>query len=328
MDDELFIHQLNHFEDELIEKVKPAIKSWVHPVGLLALSEWQERFAAFLKTVSPADWSQFERVLRIDPTSREAQDTLRSLIGRRELIDIHSQYLRLLVEKALGGAIAALDASVRKVEAGVMEYPANVRDEMIGCIRHPVPLPITSIARLKVRPTQTAVVVVEDRAVATADPGETPLMDLLRRTAVLLGPSSHPQPRIYFVSRRKVRRAWGTTQPIRLHLLSQGKDIGVRGHGTYALSVSDASAFVEAALTLPAVSMQNLETLFRSLITRQLQSLLTETEFRRQQSIHAILTHQQELDADLRKQLQSREFDKRGATLQALTIEGLVADAV
>ena len=167
----------------------------------------------------------------------------------------------------------------------VIEYPNDMREEIVHRIPEQGPGDLRIGSQLIVREYQTAVFFRDGNALDVFGPGRhtitTANIPLLTGLLGKLFNDKTPFPaEVYFVSMREfVDRKWGTPQPIIVRNPNMGLGVALlQGFGTYSFQVSDPQQFVTQVVGGYGVyRTTDIEARMRAMLLSKLSDLLGET---------------------------------------------------
>lgn len=211
----------------------------------------------------------------------------------------------------------------------VIEYPNEMRDEIVHRFPETGPGNFRIGSQLIVRESQTAVFFRDGNAMDVFGPGRHTivtynipvLIDFIGRT---LFNEKQPFPaEVYFVSMREfVDRKWGTPQPIIVRNPNMGLGVALlQGFGTYSFQINDAHQFVTQIVGAQgAYRTSDIESRMRSMLLSKLQDLLGETAA--EHSVPELIGLTEEIGAGVRAKSQD-DFLALGLTLKTFYMENL-----
>ena len=211
----------------------------------------------------------------------------------------------------------------------VIEYPNEMRDEIVRRFPETGPGNFRIGSQLIVRESQTAVFFRDGNALDVFGPGRHTLVTyniplLIDKIGKALFNEKTPFPaEVYFVSMREFAdRKWGTPQPIIVRNPNMGLGVALlQGFGTYSFQIKDPQQFVTQIVGTQGVfRTQDIETRLRSMLLSKLQDLLGETAAKA--SVPELIGLTEELGAGVRAKAQD-DFLALGLTLKAYYIENL-----
>ena len=210
----------------------------------------------------------------------------------------------------------------------VVEYPNEMRDEIVHRFPEVGPGNFRIGSQVIVREAQTAVFSRDGRALDVFGPGRHTIVTYNIPLLIdLIGKAFNertPFPaEVYFVSMREfVDRKWGTPQPIIVRNPNMGLGVALlQGFGTYSFQVKDPQQFVNQIVGAQGVyRMADIETRLRSMLLSKLQDLMGETAAR--YSVPELIGLTEELGAGVRAKGQD-DFLALGLTLKSFYIENL-----
>lgn len=211
----------------------------------------------------------------------------------------------------------------------IVEYPNEMRDEIVHRFPEDGPGDFRIGSQVIVRESQTAVFFRDGKALDKFAPGRhtittanIPLLtDFIGKT---LFNSSKPFPaEVYFISMREfVDKKWGTPQPIIVRNPNMGLGVALlQGFGTYSFQVSDPQQFITQVVGAQGqYRTGDIESRFRSILMSKLQDLLGETAAR--YSVPELIGLTEEIGSGVRAKAQD-DFLALGITLKTYYIENL-----
>lgn len=211
----------------------------------------------------------------------------------------------------------------------VIEYPNEMRDEIVHRFPEDGPGDFRIGSQLIVRESQTAVFFRDGKALDSFGAGRHTISTanipmLTDALGKLLFSGSTPFPaEVYFISMREfVDKKWGTPQPIIVQNPKMGLGVALmQGFGTYSFQVSDPFQFVTQVVgTQGNYRTADIEARFRSMLLSKLQDLLAETASK--YSVPELLALTEELGSGIRAKAQD-DFLALGITLKTFYIENL-----
>ena len=211
----------------------------------------------------------------------------------------------------------------------VIEYPNEMRDEIVRRFPETGPGNFRIGSQLIVRESQTAVFFRDGNALDVFGPGRHTIVTyniplLIDKIGKALFNEKTPFPaEVYFVSMREFAdRKWGTPQPIIVRNPNMGLGVALlQGFGTYSFQIKDPQQFVTQIVGTQGVfRTQDIETRLRSMLLSKLQDLLGETAAKA--SVPELIGLTEELGAGVRAKTQD-DFLALGLTLKAYYIENL-----
>ena len=210
----------------------------------------------------------------------------------------------------------------------VIEYPNDMREEIVHRIPEQGPGDLRIGSQLIVREYQTAVFFRDGNALDVFGPGRhtitTANIPLLTGLLGKLFNDKTPFPaEVYFVSMREfVDRKWGTPQPIIVRNPNMGLGVALlQGFGTYSFQVSDPQQFVTQVVGGYGVFRNSdIEARMRAVLLSKLSDLLGETAAKH--SVPELIGLTEEIGAGVRAKSQD-DFLALGLTLKTFYMENL-----
>jgi excisionase family DNA binding protein len=210
----------------------------------------------------------------------------------------------------------------------VIEYPNDMREEIVHRIPEQGPGDLRIGSQLIVREYQTAVFFRDGNALDVFGPGRhtitTANIPLLTGLLGKLFNDKTPFPaEVYFVSMREfVDRKWGTPQPIIVRNPNMGLGVALlQGFGTYSFQVSDPQQFVTQVVGGYGVyRTTDIEARMRAMLLSKLSDLLGETAAK--YSVPELIGLTEEIGAGVRAKVQD-DFLALGLTLKTFYMENL-----
>ncbi len=211
----------------------------------------------------------------------------------------------------------------------VIEYPNEMRDELVRRFPESGPGDFRIGSQVIVRETQAAVFFRDGNALDVFGPGRHTITTLnipllIERIGKTLFNERTPFPaEVYFVSMRDfVDRKWGTPQPIIVRNPSMGLGVALlQGFGTYGFQVKDPQQFVTQIVGAQGIyRISDIEDRLRSILLSKLSDLLGETTAKH--SVPELIALTEEISAGVRAKAQD-DFAALGLTLKAFYIENL-----
>jgi len=210
----------------------------------------------------------------------------------------------------------------------VIEYPNEMRDEIVHRFPEEGPGNFRIGSQLIVRESQTAVFFRDGNALDVFGPGRhtittanVPLLtDLLGN--LFSGRTPFPA-EVYFVAMREFAdRKWGTPQPIIVRNPNMGLGVALlQGFGAYSFQVKDPQQFVTQVVGTQGIyNTSDIESRLRSMLLSRLQDLLGETAAKN--SVPEMIGLTDELGAGVRAKAQD-DFLALGLVLKSFYIENL-----
>jgi excisionase family DNA binding protein len=210
----------------------------------------------------------------------------------------------------------------------VIEYPNEMRDELVHRFPEEGPGNFRIGSQLIVRESQTAVFFRDGNALDVFGPGRHTIVTYNIPLLIdLIGKAFNektPFPaEVYFVSMREFPdRKWGTPQPIIVRNPNMGLGVALlQGFGTYSFQVQDAQQFVTQIVGAQGTyRTSDIEARLRAMLLSKLQDLLGETAAK--YSVPELIGLTEELGAGVRAKGQD-DFLALGLTLKSFYIENL-----
>ena len=210
----------------------------------------------------------------------------------------------------------------------VIEYPNEMRDELVHRFPEEGPGNFRIGSQLIVRESQTAVFFRDGNALDVFGPGRHTIVTyniplLIDYIGKLFNESTPFPAEIYFVSMREFPdRKWGTPQPIIVRNPNMGLGVALlQGFGTYSFQIQDAQQFVTQIVGAQgAYRTSDIESRLRAMLLSKLQDLLGETAAK--SSVPELIGLTEELGAGVRAKGQD-DFLALGLTLKSFYIENL-----
>jgi len=210
----------------------------------------------------------------------------------------------------------------------LIEYPNEMRDEIVHRIPEQGQGSIRLGSQLVVRESQTAVFFRDGNALDVFGPGRHTLVTynvplLIEKLGKLFNERTPFPAEVYFVSMREfVDRKWGTPQPIIVRNPNMGLGVALlQGFGTYGFQVKDPQQFVTQVVGAQgAYRIADIDARLRSMLLSKLQDLLGETAA--QHSVPELIGLTEELGAGVRAKVQD-DFLALGLLLKNFYIENL-----
>jgi len=210
----------------------------------------------------------------------------------------------------------------------VVEYPNEMRDEIVHRFPETGPGDIRIGSQVIVRESQAAVFFRDGNALDVFGPGRHTvttaniplLIDLVGRAFNERTPFPAE---VFFVSMREFPdRKWGTPQPIIVRNPNMGLGVALlQGFGTYSFQVRDAQQFVTQVVGAQGFyRTSDIESRLRSMLLSKLQDLLGETAAK--SSVPELIGLTEELGAGVRAKAQD-DFAAIGLTLKSFYMENL-----
>jgi excisionase family DNA binding protein len=211
----------------------------------------------------------------------------------------------------------------------VVEYPDEMRDEIVHRFPEVGPGNFRIGSQVIVRESQTAVFFREGSALDVFGPGRhtittmnIPLIIDAIGSAVFNGRTPFPA-EVYFVSMREFAdRKWGTPQPIIVRNPNMGLGVALlQGFGAYSFQIQDPQQFVTQIVGQQGIyRTSDIESRLRSMLLSKLQDLLGETAA--SHSVPELIGLTDELSSGVRAKTQD-DFLAIGLVLKTFYIENL-----
>jgi excisionase family DNA binding protein len=210
----------------------------------------------------------------------------------------------------------------------VVEYPNEMRDEIVHRFPEVGPGSIRMGSQVIVRESQVAVFFRDGNALDVLGPGRhtitTANVPLLIEQVQKLFNDRTPFPvEVYFVSMREFAdRKWGTAQPIIVSNPKMGLGVALlQGYGTYSFDVKDPQQFVTKVVGAQGVfRTSDIETRNRAMLLSKLQDILGE--YGEKFNVTQMIGLTEELGAGVRAKAQD-DFLALGLNLKTFYIENL-----
>jgi len=210
----------------------------------------------------------------------------------------------------------------------LIEYPNEMRDEIVHRIPEQGQGSVRLGSQLVVRESQTAVFFRDGNALDVFGPGRHTLVTynvplLIEMLGKLFNERTPFPAEVYFVSMREFAdRKWGTPQPIIVRNPNMGLGVALlQGFGTYGFQVKDPQQFITQIVGTQGVyRINDIESRLRSMLLSKLQDLLGETAAAN--SVPELIGLTEELGAGVRAKTQD-DFLALGLTLKNFYIENL-----
>ncbi|MBE0409649.1 MAG: SPFH domain-containing protein [Anaerolineales bacterium] len=211
----------------------------------------------------------------------------------------------------------------------VIEYPNEMRDEIVRRFPETGPGNFRVGSQVIVREAQTAVFFRDGNALDTFGPGRHTIVTyniplVVDAIGKALFNERTPFPaEVYFVSMREfVDKKWGTPQPIIVRNPNMGLGVALlQGFGTYSFQIKDPQQFVNQVVGAQGVfRTADIENRLRSMLLSRLQDLLGETAAAH--SVPELIGLTDELSAGVRAKTLD-DFGALGLTLKTFYIENL-----
>ncbi len=210
----------------------------------------------------------------------------------------------------------------------VIEYPNEMRDEIVHRFPEVGPGNFRIGSQVIVREAQTAIFSRDGNALDTFGPGRhtivTNNIPLLINVLGRVFNEQTPFPaEVYFVAMREfVDRKWGTPQPIIVRNPNMGLGVALlQGFGSYSFQVQDPQQFVNQVVGAQGIfRTTEIESRLRSMLLSKLSDLLGETAA--SNSVPELIGLTEELGAGVRAKAQD-DFLALGLTLKSFYLENL-----
>jgi excisionase family DNA binding protein len=210
----------------------------------------------------------------------------------------------------------------------LIEYPDEMRDEIVHRIPETGQGSIRIGSQLVVRESQTAVFFRDGNAMDVFGPGRHTLVTyniplLINAIGKLFNERTPFPAEVYFVTMREfVDRKWGTPQPIIVRNPNMGLGVALlQGFGTYSFQVKDPQQFITQIVGAQGIyNTRDIESRLRSMLLSKLQDLLGETAAKH--SVPELIGLTEELGAGVRAKSQD-DFLALGLTLKSFYLENL-----
>lgn len=210
----------------------------------------------------------------------------------------------------------------------VVEYPNEMRDEIVHRFPDVGPGTFRIGSQVIVRESQTAVFFRDGRALDVFGPGRHTIVTynvplLIDAIGNLFNERTPFPAEVYFVSMREFAdRKWGTPQPIIVRNPNMGLGVALlQGFGSYSFQVKDPQQFVTQIVgTQGFYRTTDIETRLRSMLLSKLQDLLGETAAR--YSVPELIGLTEEIGSGVRAKAQD-DFAAIGLTLKSFYMENL-----
>jgi excisionase family DNA binding protein len=211
----------------------------------------------------------------------------------------------------------------------VVEYPDEMRDEIVHRFPEVGPGTFRIGSQVIVRESQTAVFFRDGNALDVFGPGRHTIVTyniplLVDAIGKALFNERTPFPaEVYFVAMREFAdRKWGTPQPIIVRNPNMGLGVALlQGFGSYSFQVKDPQQFVTQIVGQQGIyRTTDIETRLRSMLLSKLQDLLGETAAR--YSVPELIGLTEELGSGVRAKAQD-DFLAIGLTLKSFYLENL-----
>ena len=211
----------------------------------------------------------------------------------------------------------------------VVEYPNEMRNEIVRRIPEMGPGDIRIGSQVIVRDGQTAVFYRDGVALDVFSPGRHTVITanipiLIEKIGKALFNERTPFPvEIYFVSMREFTdQKWGTPQPIIIRNPGMGLGVALmQGFGTFSFQVRDPQQFVTQVVGAQGMMRtDDVEARLRAMLLSKLQDLLGETGAKH--SVPELIGLTEEMGAGVRAKAQD-DFSAIGLVLKSFYIENL-----
>ena len=210
----------------------------------------------------------------------------------------------------------------------VVEYPNEMRDEIVHRFPESGPGNFRIGSQVIVRESQTAVFFRDGNALDVFGPGRHTIVTaniplIIEQIGKLFNEQTPFPAEVYFVSMRDFAdRKWGTPQPIIVRNPNMGLGVALlQGFGTYGFQVKDPQQFVTQLVGAQGTyRTTDIESRLRSMLLSKLQDLLGETAAKA--SVPELIGLTEELGSGVRAKAQD-DFLALGLTLKAFYIENL-----
>lgn len=210
----------------------------------------------------------------------------------------------------------------------VVEYPDEMRDEIVHRFPDVGPGTFRIGSQVIVRESQTAVFFRDGRALDVFGPGRHTIVTynvplLIDAIGNLFNEKTPFPAEVYFVSMREFAdRKWGTPQPIIVRNPNMGLGVALlQGFGAYSFQVKDPQQFVTQIVGAQGIyRTTDIDARLRSMLLSKLQDLLGETAAR--YSVPELIGLTEELGAGVRAKAQD-DFTALGLTLKSFYVENL-----
>jgi excisionase family DNA binding protein len=210
----------------------------------------------------------------------------------------------------------------------VIEYPNEMRNEIVRRIPESGPGDIRIGSQVIVRESQAAVFFRDGNALDMFGAGRHTIMTaniplLIDKIGAIFNERTPFPAEIYFVSMREfVDQKWGTPQPIIVRNPGMGLGVALlQGFGTFSFQVKDPQQFVTQIVgTQGMYRTDDIESRLRSMLLSKLQDLLGETAAKH--SVPELIGLTEELGAGVRAK-STDDFAAVGLTLKSFYIENL-----
>jgi excisionase family DNA binding protein len=210
----------------------------------------------------------------------------------------------------------------------VIEYPNEMRDEIVHRFPEEGPGNFRIGSQVIVRETQTAVFFRDGNALDVFGPGRHTIVTyniplLINAIGKLFNERTPFPAEVYYVSMREfVDRKWGTPQPIIVRNPNMGLGVALlQGFGTYSFQIQDPQQIITQIVGATGTyRTSEIEDRLRSMLLSKLQDLLGETAAGN--SVPELIGLTEELGAGVRAKSQD-DFLALGLTLKSFYIENL-----
>ncbi len=210
----------------------------------------------------------------------------------------------------------------------VVEYPDEMRDEIVHRFPETGPGNFRIGSQVIVRESQSAVFFRDGRALDVFGPGRHTIVTynvplLIEALGKLFNDKTPFPAEVYFVAMREfVDKKWGTPQPIIVRNPNMALGVALlQGFGTYSFQVSDPQQFVTQVVGAQGTyRTADIENRMRSMLLSNLQDLLGETAAKH--SVPELIGLTDELGAAVRAKVQD-DFLALGLTLKSFYLENL-----
>ncbi len=211
----------------------------------------------------------------------------------------------------------------------VIEYPNEMRDEIVHRFPESGPGDFRIGSQVIVREAQTAVFFRDGNALDVFGPGRHTIATaniplLIEKIGRTFFSERTPFPaEVYFVSMREFAdQKWGTPQPIIVRNPGMGLGVALlQGFGSFSFQVKDPQQFVTQIVgTSGMFRTEEIEGRLRSMLLSKLQDLLGETAAKH--SVPELIGLTEELGAGVRAKTQD-DYAAIGLTLKSFYIENL-----
>ena len=210
----------------------------------------------------------------------------------------------------------------------LIEYPTEMRDEIVHRIPEVGQGSVRLGSQLVVRESQTALFFRDGNALDVFGPGRHTLVTyniplLIEKLGKLFNERTPFPAEVYFISMREFAdRKWGTPQPIIVRNPNMGLGVALlQGFGTYSFQVKDPQQLITQLVGAQGVyNISDIEGRLKAMLLSKLADLLGETA-----ATHAVpemIGLTEELGAGVRAKGQD-DFLALGVTLKSFYIENL-----